>query len=87
MTVQQLLVRLRELDVDLWVEGSKLRYSAPADVLTDELISDLASHKEEIIEWLNKAVSDSLSAIPDIQPVSRDHDLPASFSQERLLFI
>ena len=87
MTLQRLLTRLRELDVNLWVEGDKLRYSAPEGVLTEELLGELAASKKAVVEWLNKAVADSSHDIPAIQPASREQPIPASFSQERLLFI
>ena len=87
MSVQQLLTRLRDLDVKLWVEDDKLRYSAPQGVLTDGLLSELASHKKEMTDWLNKTISDIGKQLPPIEKASRQQNLPASFAQERLLFI
>ena len=87
MSVQQLLTRLRDLDVKLWVEDDKLRYSAPHGVLTDGLLSELASQKEEMKDWLNKAVSDIGKQVPSIEKAPRNQILPASFAQERLLFL
>jgi hypothetical protein len=87
MNPRQLLTRLRELDVKLWVEGDKLRYSAPQGVLTDDLLSDLASSKKAIMDMLKKAAAVNRTNVRLIEPVSRDGDLPSSYSQERLLFL
>ena len=87
MNPRQLLARLRELDVKLWVEGDKLRYSAPQGVLTDDLLSELASNKKALMDLLNKAAAGKKTDTGLIEAVSRDQDLPPSFSQERLLFL
>lgn len=55
MTVAELLSRLRELDVKLWVEEDRLKCNAPQGVLTPELRETLASRKTEIIEFLRRA--------------------------------
>src|SRR5436853_56789 len=40
---------LRSLDVKLWIEADRLRYSAPSGVMTSELLKQLAARKQEIV--------------------------------------
>ena len=53
MTLDALLATLAEKDVQLWLDGEKLRYRAPADALTDELMAELKRHKGAILERLS----------------------------------
>ena len=55
MTTQEFLVELRRLDVDLWLEGDRVRCSAPADVLTPERRAELVRRKVEIEALLKAA--------------------------------
>ena len=57
MSTNRLLARLRELDVTLWTEGEKLKYSAPQGMITDELLSELTRNKKDLIDWLIMASS------------------------------
>jgi amino acid adenylation domain-containing protein len=84
-TAALLLSALRARDVRIWVEGDRLRLSAPKDALTAELQADLARHKKEIVAYLRTAPSS-----PDVPPltrVRRDGDLALSFAQERMWFL
>jgi amino acid adenylation domain-containing protein len=83
MKTVELLSNLRHLDVKLWVEGERLRYSAPPKTLNPELIAQLAAHKTEIINLLTQVRTDPAAA-PPIQPVDRRQVLPLSFAQQRL---
>ncbi len=66
MSVQDLIVQLREVDVKLWVEGEKLRYSAPTGVMTEARLNKLVENKQAIIEWLNGATAKNSQVIePD----------------------
>ncbi|MDJ0706015.1 MAG: amino acid adenylation domain-containing protein [Leptolyngbyaceae cyanobacterium MO_188.B28] len=87
-TVDVLIAKLRRLDVQLWVDGERLRYRADQGVLTPELLKDLAAHKSALIDFLQQIQTDS--AILSPQPISRrtDSDLtPLSFAQQRLFFL
>ena len=57
MSIRNLISELRELNIKLWVDDGKLRYSAAKEVMTTERLKLLAEHKLEIIEWLNLAIS------------------------------
>lgn len=87
MSVFELLSSLNEQGVRVWAEGEGLRYSAPKGVLTPDLRARMKQHKAEIIEFLSRAKLDSGSALPPIEPVARDKDLPLSFAQQRLWFL
>jgi thioesterase domain-containing protein len=70
MKILDFLVLLRERDVRLWLDGERLRCSAPPGALTDELQRDLRERKDEIVKFLRLA--DSLAkpqrAIVPLQP-------------------
>ncbi|MCI0726484.1 MAG: amino acid adenylation domain-containing protein [Chloroflexi bacterium] len=55
MTTAAFLAHLRQLDVDLRVEGDQLRCRAPRDVLTPALRAELAERKAEILAFLSQA--------------------------------
>lgn len=85
MSVQHLLGRLRQLDVRLWLDGERLRFSAPAGVMTDALKAEVSTRRDEIREWLGRASQ----AEPATALVKAPADVPPvlSFAQERLWFI
>jgi amino acid adenylation domain-containing protein len=82
MTTVELLSNLRGLNVKLWIDGERLRYSAPPGKLSPELLKQLAGHKAAIINFLRDA--NDASAPPPIEPVSRAQALPLSYAQMRL---
>jgi amino acid adenylation domain-containing protein len=78
-----LLERLAALDVKVWVEGDRLRCSAPRGVLTDALRAELAARKAELLRRL--AAADDA---PRVARTAADEDVaPLSFSQQRLWFL
>ena len=83
-TIHELLSEAQSLNVQLWAEGDRLRYSAPKGVMTDTLRRELQERKIEIVKCLHK--SDSGTALT-IEPVSRDSQLLLSFSQQSLWFL
>ena len=86
-TIEQFLSDFQNLDVQLWVEDEKLRYSAPKETLTSELKTQLRERKLEIIEFLQTTHSVSSAKLETIAPVPRNTDLPLSFAQARLWFL
>jgi len=81
----ELLSALRARDVRVWVDGDRLRLSAPKDALTVELQAELVRHKEEIVAYLRTARTPE--AALSLTRVSRDGDLALSFAQERMWFL
>lgn len=82
-STNELLVYLRALDIQLWVEQGKLKFNAPQDAMTSELKAEIASHKAEIIELLSRFNPTSTP----ISIVSRQKNLELSFTQRRLWFL
>jgi hypothetical protein len=81
MNFQQLLLELSQRDVKLSLDGEQLDIDAPETVLTDELITALKQHKQELVQRLQQSVSRS---IPLTAAVPRQTVLPLSLGQERL---
>ncbi|OQY29315.1 MAG: hypothetical protein B6244_04175 [Candidatus Cloacimonetes bacterium 4572_55] len=96
MTTLELLSYLNRLDIQLWTEDGRLRYSAPEGALTSDLKSTIKDRKTEIIKLLEDARQTEktlLTASPttktdiEVRRVSRDQNLPISFSQQRFWFL
>ena len=68
MTTQEFLIELRRLDVDVWLEGDRVRCSAPPDVLTVERRAELARRKTEIEVLLKAARAAAPGSIVPIEP-------------------
>jgi len=86
-TTGQFLAHLRSLDLQLWIEGDQLRYSASNGTLTPALRAELVRRKAEIFTFLREARAAVSSKTPPLLPVSRDGELPLSFAQQRLWFL
>ena len=83
-TIEQFLSDLYRQEVQLWVEGDRLRCNAPEAVLTEELNTQLRMRKSEIVAFLQRHET----VLPTtIQPVLRTAPLPLSFAQQRLWFL
>lgn len=50
------VTELNRLDIQLWIEGDRLRCNAPKGALTPDLKAQLAERKAEILEFLSKRV-------------------------------
>ena len=87
MTTVEFLAHLRELDIQVYVEGLRLCCNAPEGVLTSQLRAEIASRKSELIALLHMANSQLNIASPQLVRVSRDSVLPLSFAQQRLWFL
>ena len=87
MTILTFLADLRDLGVRLWVEGDRLRYSAPPGVLTAALRAEIAARRADILSVLRAAERSGRAQPSPIVPIPRDDPIPASFPQQRLWFL
>ena len=71
MTAQELIAYLVRQEVQLWVEGDKLRYRAKRSSLPAELLTLLKEHKSELVAQLRTAKP----AIADRVPLSYSQKL------------
>ncbi|MBD2043497.1 non-ribosomal peptide synthetase [Microcoleus sp. FACHB-672] len=87
MNIVEFLSELRSLDIQVFVDGDRLRCNAPEGTLTPEIRAQLAERKAEIISFLRQA-NININAT-SISPVSRadDKNFPLSFAQQRLWFL
>lgn len=83
MTTEQLLSELRTLDIQLSVEGDRLRCSAPRGRLSGDLEQRIAAHKPELIRALLSHDADG-TKIPARPNKAYS---PLSFAQERFWFL
>ena len=81
MNVVEFLASLAKLDIRLWLEGDNLRFSAPEGAFTPAIRDQVVARKPEIIDFLRQARKLNEAPIP---VVSREGNLPVSFSQQRL---
>ncbi len=80
MTLLELISQLRSANIQITLDGDKLKIKAPQGALTTELKLELKEKKQEIIEFLQESnrVSGAKSAIP-VAP--RNASMPLSYNQ------
>jgi thioesterase domain-containing protein/acyl carrier protein len=78
----ELLMDLRQVGAQVWLDGDRLRYKAPKGALTPALMGELRDRKTDIVAFLKTVAADAAPA-PTITPVDRQQTLPLSFAQER----
>jgi hypothetical protein len=66
----EFLDQLRFRGVEIWLEGERLRYSAPKGVMNDDVLAELRKRKTEIIAALSAQPAAATSK--EITPVPRD---------------
>ncbi len=86
-SVEDLLARLRKMNIKIWADGEQLRYKAPKGALTPDLAEEIRGCKGEILDFLHEAARASGSVPPPIASVPRSGRLPLSFAQQRLWFL
>ncbi|TAF16276.1 MAG: amino acid adenylation domain-containing protein, partial [Nostocales cyanobacterium] len=74
MNLKELFQTLSGQNIELWVEGDKLRYRAAENALTPELLAVIKQYKTEIISWLS-------------QPSQEIETYPLSHGQKALWFL
>lgn len=86
VTAIELLEHLRRLEVRAWVEGDRLRLSAPKGAVTSELQAEILQRKAELIALLSTAPQRGVGD-ETIPRRTRSGGTPLSFAQERLWFL
>ncbi|HLO84147.1 MAG TPA: amino acid adenylation domain-containing protein [Nostocaceae cyanobacterium] len=82
--VVKFLSQLRQLNIQVFADGDKLRYRADKGVVTPELRQQIAEYKTEILAFLNQVNQAQPSHSSTITTIPRGENLPLSFGQERL---
>jgi amino acid adenylation domain-containing protein len=87
MNTIEFVNHLRRLDINLFLEGKRLRCNAPEGTLTPDLKSEISSRKAEIISFLHQVNNQTNASA--IAPISRteNNTFPLSFAQQRLWFL
>jgi thioesterase domain-containing protein len=85
-SIDVLLAELRQLGVQLWIEGDRLRYRAAKEAISPELLAEMKERKAEILSFLQQANGAFRTEHSSIVPVPRNGDLRLSATQQRLWF-
>ena len=88
MTPADLLLRLRDLKVRVWVDAGKLRLDPESSVPAD-LADALRAREGELVGLLQSLAPAQASAQPaaQIPRIDRTDDIPLSFAQQRFWFL
>ncbi len=54
MTATAFLTELRDLGIEVWADGQRLRYSAPKGAVTERLLEELRQRKSQLLELLRR---------------------------------
>ncbi|MEO1075418.1 MAG: condensation domain-containing protein, partial [Bacteroidota bacterium] len=85
-TATTLLKRLQARNIDVWVDGDRLRCKAPSGALTPALRREIGDVREDLVAMLRATQIKVAPAAPQ-RLVDRTQDFPLSFTQERLWFL
>ncbi|WP_094531648.1 non-ribosomal peptide synthetase [Pseudanabaena sp. SR411] len=88
--IEDFLAELRRQNIELWLEGTDLRYKAAKNAFTPALMAQLKERKAEVVQFfqqIQQAKNSTRSNLTSIKPVPRDQHLPLSFAQQRLWLI
>ncbi len=83
--MDQLIVKLKDLNIRLKLVGGKLKINAPKGVMTREIVDEIKANKEELIHMLNNfSKRGQFHKIPKAAP--KDY-YELSLAQKRMYFI
>ncbi|PZU94482.1 MAG: non-ribosomal peptide synthetase [Pseudanabaena sp.] len=85
--IEDFLADLRRQNIELWLEGTDLRYKAAKNAFTPALMSQLKERKAEVVQFFQQIQQSKNSNLTPIQVVPREQHLPLSFAQQRLWLI
>ncbi|MBN3951615.1 MAG: amino acid adenylation domain-containing protein [Nostoc sp. NMS7] len=87
MITEQFLANLQTKGVKIWIDGDQLGCRAPKGVMTVDIQQELKERKTEILAFLKEAQTATQFLSFPLVPVSRDEELPLSFTQQRMWFL
>jgi len=87
LTALDLIAKLRDLGVQLSLDGDELVLDAPKGVVTAGLAGEIRERKVQIVALLKWSARSKHSSELPLEAVSRDGHLPLSYSQQRLWFL
>lgn len=85
VSTEQFLLQLQASDVQVWLDGERVRVSVPKDVVIPGLREELAARKADIVAFLSSLPRDAVTA--DEPPLAARADaspVPLSFGQQRV---
>ncbi|WP_212003983.1 non-ribosomal peptide synthetase [Chitinophaga sp. HK235] len=81
--VEELIHKLRGLNVKVNLVGEQLDVRAPKGVMNEALMQEIRLHKEELISFVKKSHAEEQAHV-DIRPVEKQSSYPLSSAQRRL---
>ncbi len=86
---QDFLNHLKNLDINISLQGDHLRVNGPKDNLSDALRTQLKARKPELLTFLaqKNQIESAMSNDHAIPPANRTEPIYASFAQQRLWFL
>ena len=80
VSTEQFLLQLQASDVQVWLDGERVRVSVPKDVVIPGLREELAARKADIVAFLSSLPRDAVTA--DEPPLAARADAsPAGLNQ------
>lgn len=79
MNTVEFLSYLRNLDIQIFVEGDRLRCNAPEGILTPELRAEIQKRKVDIIAFLKAADYTTSHTSTPLVPQTQNGNRPLSF--------
>jgi len=81
--VEELIYKLRKLNVKVNLAGEQLDVRAPKGVMDDSLMQEIRLHKDELISFVKKSTNEEPVSF-DIEPAQKQKSYPLSSAQRRL---
>jgi amino acid adenylation domain-containing protein len=82
---EALLDRLMSLNIDLQLNGDRLKVSAPKGVVSDSIRALISERRDDLFDALTKRAASSVVA--GLRPATRERAIPLTAAQQRLWFL
>ena len=84
--IEELIFNLKDIGINLWVEGAALKYEGPKGAVTVEILQRLKERKPELIKYLKEKDGKALYFEP-IEAVEKAEYYPVSVAQRRMFLL